>query len=546
MKKDVEVKKNSAKHVSIQKTQPQSTELERVKKVNKHQHNADFIASQQRVYNTKGYPSDLSKGDVPLSEDSSRSAAELGSSSNISTKVKPSELNSVETTKLEALKLAHINAQRPTLVPAIDPASETFDHDSTVYQTALDGRQPVVAESVGLSQDKKVDELAHQTLMSGDVKAGVGAANLDHKTLDVAVGKVNMGDHVSADAGSASLDGKALEDRANQTAVGNHEDAESELESLKSDQHSSVGRAEMGHHGSAVVGSARLGNVLDKAVTEDGIGPQVSAHEGSASLGGETLDDTVGQADLGRQWSKKSGEALLKGHDKNSLATQVTNTEISELAPLANVAASSINDFEKYALPSSLDGRGLSNDDAVGLTGQELQDSLEHQVSMAHQGDVGGGLASLEDQQSLGVGLASMGHYNSAHAGTASLDGKTANQTAGRTEMGVHNSANAGSASLGGKTVDETSGRAEMGHQKSKTKKVSLKGNDQAPVLPISMKPRATVEESVVAAAGVSSTAGIEKSAAQKRLAEKMSKIRSKTDDITFESDALHKSNHKP
>ena len=87
-----------------------------------------------------------------------------------------------------------------------------------------------------------------------------------------------------------------------------------------------------------------------------------------------------------------------------------------------------------------------------------------------------------------------------------------------------------------------------MGHQESqKSSQVSLTGRHKEATIPsVSMPPTSAAEASEADTLGASSGAGNDAVAPPSRLAEKMSKIRSKTDDITTESEVLQDSNHKP
>ena len=126
-----------------------------------------------------------------------------------------------------------------------------------------------------------------------------------------------------------------------------------------------------------------------------------------------------------------------------------------------------------------------------------------------------------------------MGLHVGVNAGKASLEGNTFAPKVGEADMGLNVGANTTMASLEGNTSDPMAVQGDMGHQESqKSSQVSLTGRHQeAPVPSVSMP---------------SSGAGNDAVAPPSRLAEKMSKIRSKTDDITTESEVLQDSNHKP
>ena len=81
VKKDIEVDKSLFKRVSSAKKAGKIALPEKVAKVNKHQHNADFVASQKRMSNTKGKESELAADWQRFSDADAINVAKLNSQS---------------------------------------------------------------------------------------------------------------------------------------------------------------------------------------------------------------------------------------------------------------------------------------------------------------------------------------------------------------------------------------------------------------------------------------------------------------------------------
>jgi hypothetical protein len=258
-----------------------------------------------------------------------------------------------------------------------------------------------------------------------------------------------------------------------------------------------AGNAAMGHQAGAKVGSASLGVGATAAVDAGNanMGHQAGAKVGSASLGvGATADVDAGNANMGHQAGAKAGSASLEG------------------AVTADVDAGNAN-------------MGHHADTTAG------------NAAMGHHTDVKSGSASLEGGATAEVdaGNAHMGHYADAKAGAASLDGKKI-RAAGHADMGHHVGGRVSSASLDGEDVDGAAGQVNMGHQGSKQAgEKSLEGRNHKAVLSTTLgnteAPKAAKNE---------------KSVLPSRLAEKMSKIRAQSADITIDSDALQERSDKP
>ena len=441
MKKKNQVNEDVFKRVSSPKEAREFTISERVTKANPHQHNTDFVASQQRVYSTKGKESELAKASEVAPEEVGRSAANPSASSSNLSKTKIRKIEAAKRARLEALK----RVQKPTLTASVIPP--TTDTDSALPQTLMDNQQTTGADAVALSGEKQ------------------------------------QGDQTS-------------------------------------------------------------------------------------------------QADMGHQGIKPASDASLAGRGENPLATPMDSTQSADGVPLVDLVDSPNNDFGETLLPDRLAGRAPSGEGSVGLPGEPLPNGVANptasQADMGHHPSANAGAASLDGnlvdqaagQADLGlhvkanagsanlepnaldakVGKANMGLHVGANAGAASLDGNLVDQVAGQADMGLHVGVNAGKASLEGNTSDPMAVQGDMGHQESqKSSQVSLTGRHQeAPVPSGSMPPTSASEASEADVGGASSGAGNDAVAPPSRLAEKMSKIRSKTDDITTESEVLQDSNHKP
>ena len=441
MKKKNQVNADVFKRVSSPKGAREFTISERVTKANPHQHNTDFVASQQRVYSTKGKESELAKASEVAPEEVGRSAANPSASSSNLSKTKIRKIEAAKRARLEALK----RVQKPTLTASVIPP--TTDTDSALPQTLMDNQQNTGADAVALSGEKQ------------------------------------QGDQTS-------------------------------------------------------------------------------------------------QADMGHQGIKPASDASLAGRGENPLATPMDSTQSADGVPLVDLVDSPNNDFGETLLPDRLAGRAASGEGLVGLPGEPLPNGVANrtasQADMGHHPSANAGAASLDGklvdqavgQADLGlhvganagvasldgndfapkVGEADMGLHVGANAGAASLEGNDFAPKVGEADMGLHVGANAGKASLEGNTSDPMAVQGDMGHQESqKSSQVSLTGRHQeAPVPSVSMPPTSASEASEADVGGASSGAGNDAVAPPSRLAEKMSKIRSKTDDITTESEVLQDSNHKP
>ena len=495
MKKKNQVNEDVFKRVSSPKEAREFTISERVTKANPHQHNTDFVASQQRVYSTKGKESELDKASEVAPEEVGRSAANPSASSSNLSKTKIRKIEAAKRARLEALK----RVQKPTLTASVIPP--TTDTDSALPQTLMDNQQTTGADAVALSGEKQQGDqtsqadMGHQGIKpaSDASLAGRGenplATPMDSTQSADGVPLVDLVDSPNNDFGETLLPDRL----AGRAASGEG------LVGLPGEPlpngvaNRTASQADMGHHPSANAGAASLdGKLVDQAAGQADLGLHVKANAGAASLDGKLVDQAVGQADLGLHVGANAGAASLDGN---------------------------------------------------------LVDQVAGQADMGLHVGANAGKASLEGNDfAPKVGEADMGLHGGVHAGAASLDGNLVDLAAGQADLGLHVGANVGQASLEGNTSDPMAIQADMGHQESKqSSQVSLTGRHKEATIPsVSMPPTSAAEASEADTLGASSGAGNDAVAPPSRLAEKMSKIRSKTDDITTESEVLQDSNHKP
>ena len=495
MKKKNQVNADVFKRVSSPKEAREFTISERVTKANPHQHNTDFVASQQRVYSTKGKESELAKASEVAPEEVGRSAANPSASSSNLSKTKIRKIEAAKRARLEALK----RVQKPTLTASVIPP--TTDTDSALPQTLMDNQQNTGADAVALSGEKQQGDqtsqadMGHQGIKpaSDASLAGRGenpaATYADSRQAADGMPLVDLVDSPNNDFGET-----LLPDRLAGRAPSGEGSVGLPGEPLPNGvANRTASQADMGHHPSANAGAASLdGKLVDQAVGQADLGLHVGANAGAASLDGNLVDQVAGQADMGLHVGANAGKASLEG-----------------------------NDFAPKVGEADMGPHVGANAGAASLEGNDFAPK---------------------------VGEADMGLHVGANAGKASLEGDTFGQKAGEADMGLNVGANTTMASLEGNTSDPMAIQADMGHQESKkSSQVSLTGRHKEATIPsVSMPPTSAAEASEADTLGASSGAGNDAVAPPSRLAEKMSKIRSKTDDITTESEVLQDSNHKP
>jgi hypothetical protein len=352
MKKDIEVDKSLFKRVSRTKKGNKIVLPERVAEVNKHQHNADFVASQKRTSNTKGKESELAADWQRFSDADAINVAKLNSQPSgksnahptATLKSKVDQLSPAQRAQIEAHKLAQKNAASPSSTSLV---SESTDQHSAMAKAKLDGLRP----------SSSADSEPETTNFEGSKPAGAGQADLGEHAPQGAVqadlgehmpqesGQADLGDHVPQGAGQADLGdhvpqgaGQAdLGDHApqgpGQADMGEHIDGTAGLAKLKGEQLAGVGQADMGHHVDGQAGFAALEGELPAQVTQVDMGDHLPA-------------DAM-QADMGHQNARNAGTAKLTG--KNAAQTHASPVSLDtvdtlETAPVADVKDSKANE----------------------------------------------------------------------------------------------------------------------------------------------------------------------------------------------------------
>ena len=362
VKKDIEVDKSLFKRVSSTKKANKIALPERVAEVNKHQHNADFVASQKRTSNTKGKESELAADWQRFSDADAINVAKLNSQPSgksnahptASLKSKVDQLSPAQRAQIEAHKLAQKNAASPSSTSLV---SESTDQHSAVAKAKLDGLRP----------SSSADSEPETTNFEGSKPAGAGQADLGEHAPQGAgqadlgehmpqesgqadlgehvpqgAGQADLGDHVPQGAGQADL-GDHVPQGPGQADMGEHIDGTAGLAKLKGEQLAGVGQADMGHHVDGQAGFAALEGELPAQVTQVDMGDHLPA-------------DAM-QADMGHQNARNAGTAKLTG--KNAAQTHASpvsldTVETLETAPVADVTDSEANENNEE---SELSGR---------------------------------------------------------------------------------------------------------------------------------------------------------------------------------------------
>ena len=197
MKKDIEVDKSLFKRVSSTKKANKIALPERVAEVNKHQHNADFVASQKRTSNTKGKESELAADWQRFSDADAINVAKLNSQPSgksnahptASLKSKVDQLSPAQRAQIEAHKLAQKNAASPSSTSLV---SESTDQHSAVAKAKLDGLRP----------SSSADSEPETTNFEGSKPAGAGQADLGEHAPQGS-GQADLGEHMPQESGQA-------------------------------------------------------------------------------------------------------------------------------------------------------------------------------------------------------------------------------------------------------------------------------------------------------------------------------------------------------
>ena len=349
MKKDIEVDKSLFKRVSSAKKVGKIALPEKVAKVNKHQHNADFVASQKRMSNTKGKESELAADWQRFSDADAINVAKLNSQSRgkssahptASLKSKVDQLSPAQRAQIEAHKLAQKNAASSSSTSLV---SESRDQHSAVAKAKLDGLRPSSSrdsESETTNFEGRKPAGAGQADLGEHAPQGSGQADLgDHAPQGA--GQADLGEHVPQGAGQADL-GDHVPQGPGQADMGEHIDGTAGLAKLKGEQLGGVGQADMGHHVDGQAGFAALEGELPAQVTQVDMGDHLPA-------------DAM-QADMGHQNARNAGTAKLTGKSAaqpHASPVSLDTLETLETAPVADVTGSEANENNEE---SELSGR---------------------------------------------------------------------------------------------------------------------------------------------------------------------------------------------
>jgi len=216
---------------------------------------------------------------------------------------------------------------------------------------------------------------------------------------------------------------------------------------------------------------------------------------------------------------------------------------------------------------------------SASLAGDEVESAGAGHAQMGHHEGVGAGHAQMGHHEGVGAGHTQMGHQSEAQtdraqmaeqteeqAGLSSLAGEETKRLdageadlghqkgrcVGQAQMGQQTQAQAGSASLQGADSEVRVGMANMGHHQARqANNDNVDGRQQGAVQDVALEGRPAIATNATSTLGVNAevepeqAAVTEESALSSRLAEKMSKIRSKSADITMDTEALQERNDK-
>ena len=334
MKKETEVDKGLFKRISSAKKTSKIAIPERVLEVNKHQHNADFVASQKRTSNTKGKKSELALDWQRFSDtdshsvDQSKAKSDSDPSSNPSARIKSKidTLSPAQLAQLEAHKLAQKKGARPTPMVSADSP-----HDPAKTKVKIDGIRPTSAPETGPG-------VAH---VEGSNPAEAGQADLGEH-ISTGAGQADLGEHISTGAGQADL-GEHLPTGAGQADLGEHIPTE-------------AGQADMGHHLDGRAGFAALEGEQPAGVGQADMGHHLDGRSGFAALDGQQPAD-VAPVDMGHHLGDSAGFAHLSG--QGAVETDVSPTSMDSAQALEEAPLADMKDTETNgeSTESALSGR---------------------------------------------------------------------------------------------------------------------------------------------------------------------------------------------
>ena len=318
MKKGIEVNKDLFKRVLNTKKTREYTVSEPTESTNKYQAEADFVASQKRISNTKGQESELAKDWDRFYAKGDRKTAQPNANS--ATPAKTRKLTAAQRSQIEAYNLSQKKALSSTSASIVSEASSNAPAAS---QAKLEGRRPSGVGSASLPGEEYNAGSAGQAQMGHHADAKAGAASLTGEDVsELAAGHAKMGHHVDGNAGFARLEGdEPTEVEVGNVAMGHHTGVNAEFVTLEGETGAEMGagNAAMGHHAEVGAGNAAMGHHTDVQAAPVG-------------LYGETEHQAaVTQANMGHQKSKEASEDHLEGRDPTS-TSQVNLAGVAALS----------------------------------------------------------------------------------------------------------------------------------------------------------------------------------------------------------------------
>ena len=318
MKKGIEVNKDLFKRVLNTKKTREFTVSEPTESTNKYQAEADFVASQKRISNTKGQESELAKDWDRFYSKGDRKTAQPNANS--ATPAKTRKLTPAQRSQLEAYNLSQKKALSSTSASIVSEASSNAPAAS---QAKLEGRRPSGVGSASLPGEEYSAGSAGQAQMGHHADAKAGAASLTGEDVsELAAGHAKMGHHVDGNAGFARLEGdEPTEVEVGNVAMGHHTGVNAEFVTLEGEAGSEMGagNAAMGHHAEVGAGNAVMGHHAEVGAGNAAMGHHTDVQAAPVGLYGETEHQAaVTQANMGHQKSKEASEDHLEGRDPTS------------------------------------------------------------------------------------------------------------------------------------------------------------------------------------------------------------------------------------
>ena len=318
MKKGIEVNKDLFKRVLNTKKTREFTVSEPTESTNKYQAEADFVASQKRISNTKGQESELAKDWDRFYSKGDRKTAQPNANS--ATPAKTRKLTPAQRSQLEAYNLSQKKALSSTSASIVSEASSNAPAAS---QAKLEGRRPSGVGSASLPGEEYSAGSAGQAQMGHHADAKAGAASLTGEDVsELAAGHAKMGHHVDGNAGFARLEGdEPTEVEVGNVAMGHHTGVNAEFVTLEGEAGSEMGagNAAMGHHAEVGAGNAVMGHHAEVGAGNATMGHHTDVQAAPVGLYGETEHQAaVTQANMGHQKSKEASEDHLEGRDPTS------------------------------------------------------------------------------------------------------------------------------------------------------------------------------------------------------------------------------------